>query len=595
MTTTQTTSLTKGGEFLIKASRPEDIFTPEDYTEEQHMFRKSMRDFLDKELEPVKEKFDTVEGTTIAPGLLEQMGELGFHGIGVPDSFGGLGADFKTELAFGEIASDSFSFAQSIGVHTGLGIYPVLYYGTPEQQAKYLPDIIAAKTKCSYCLTEPGSGSDANAARSRAVLSADGTHYVLNGQKMWITNSGFADVFFVFCKIEDDKNLSCLIVHKEYGVKLGAEERKLGIHGSSTRQVFFEDVKVPVENLIGERDKGFKIAMNALNAGRIKIAVANSAIAKRAFRLGVSYANQRVQFGQPIASFGAIQRKIATMATRIYANDSAWNRVAHQVDQVLEHMIVGGMPELEAKQRSVAEFALECAMTKVYGSEMEQLVVDEALQIHGGMGYSAESEISTLYRNIRGNRIYEGTNEINRLLMPTTLLRKAMKGEVALMPAAMQAFQDLQAGKLNPPADNGEPFGLELAFLAVAKQVTILAAGQAMQRFQEAIKDEQEVLMELADMLTQVFMYESALLRAIKHRDKPSMEVTHAMVTVLMHDTAEVLRRAMREVVCASAKGDMADMTVKALIRLLNLPAHDLKETRRKIAAHFIARNAYEL
>jgi alkylation response protein AidB-like acyl-CoA dehydrogenase len=591
---TQTTSPVKGGEFLIKPSRPEDIFTPEDYTEEQLLFRKSMRDFLDKELEPIKEKFDTVEGTTLAPALLERMGELGFHGIGVPEAYGGLGADFKTELAFGEIASDSFAFAQSIGVHTGLGIYPVLYYGTPEQQAKYLPGIIAAKIKCSYCLTEPGSGSDANAARTRAVLSADGTHYVLNGQKMWITNSGFADVFFVFCKIGDDKNLSCLIVHKEYGVKLGAEERKLGIHGSSTRQVFFEDVKVPVENLLGERDKGFKIAMNALNAGRIKIAVANSAIAKRAMRLGVSYANQRVQFGQPIAAFGAIQRKVADMAVRIYANDSAWNRVAHQVDQVREQLIAGGMPELEAKQRSVAEFALECAMTKVYGSEMEQLVVDEALQIHGGMGYSAESEISTLYRNIRGNRIYEGTNEINRLLMPTTLLRKAMKGEVALMPAAMQAFQDLQGGKLQA-ASGSAPFELELSFLESAKQVTILAAGQAMQRFQEAIKDEQEVLMELADMLAQVFMYESALLRAIKHRDKPSAQVTHAMVTVLMHDTAEVLRRAAREVVYASAQGDMAAMTIKALTRLLNLPAHDLKETRRKIAAHFIARNGYEL
>lgn len=592
---TTTTSLIKGGEFLIKESSPADIFTPEDYTEEQLMFRQSVRDFLDKEIEPIKEKFDTVEGTTIAPVLLERMGELGFLSIAVPEAYGGMGADMRTELAIGEIASDSYAFAQSIGVHTGLGIYPVLYYGTAEQRAKYLPDIIAAKTKCSYCLTEPGSGSDANAARSRAMLSTDGTHYALNGQKMWITNSGFADVFFVFCKIEDDKNLSCLIVHKEYGVKLGAEERKLGIHGSSTRQVFFEDVKVPVENLLGERDKGFKIAMNALNAGRLKIAVANSAIAKRALGLGVSYANQRVQFGQPIASFGAIQRKIATMATRIYANDSAWNRVAQQVDQVYESMVAGGMPELEAKQRSVAEFAMECAMTKVYGSEMEQMVVDESLQIHGGMGYSAESEISVLYRNIRGNRIYEGTNEINRLLMPTTLLRKAMKGEVALMPAAMQAFQDLQAGKLAPAKDNGEAFSLEQSFLAVAKQVTILAAGQAMQRFQEAIKDEQEVLMELADMLAQVYMFESALLRAMKHRDKPTAAITQAMVNVLMHESAEVLRRGAREVVYASAQGDMAEMTIKALIRLLDLPATDLKETRRRIAAHFIARNRYEI
>jgi alkylation response protein AidB-like acyl-CoA dehydrogenase len=592
---TKEQTIVKGGEFILKKASPHEIFTPEDYTEEQLMFRQSMRDFLNKEVEPIKEKFNTKEGTEIAPRLLEKMGELGFHGIGVPEEFGGLNCDFKTELAYGEIASDSFAFAQSIGVHTGLGIYPILLYGTKEQKDKYLSKIVTAEIKCSYCLTEPGAGSDANSGKTKAIFSEDKSHFILNGQKMWITNSGFADVFFVFCKIEDDENLSCLIVQKEWGVTLGAEENKMGIHGSSTRQVFFENVKVPVENLLGERNKGFKIAMNALNAGRIKIAVANTAIAKRAFRLGVQYANQRIQFGEPISNFGAIKHKIAVMATRMYANESAWNRVAHQVDLVLEDMIANGMDPLEAKYRSVAEFAMECAMTKVYGSEMEQYVVDEALQMHGGMGYSAESEIETHYRNIRGNRIYEGTNEINRILTPTTLLRKAMKNEIALMQETMQAFQDLQSGKLQAVEGNSSDLEFQQAYLEICKKVTILVAGQAMQTFQQNIKDEQEVLMKLADMLTQVFIFESTLLRTLKHANTDSSEVRNNMMTILLFETADVLREGTREVITASATPEMASMTLKALNKLLQLPTHNLKETRRSVANYFKSKNEFSL
>jgi len=361
----------KGGEFLLTKSDYLTVFTPEDYTEEQKMFRSSMRDFLNKEVEPIKEKFDTKEGTELAPGLLEKMGELGFHGIGVPEEYGGLNCDMKTELAFGEIASDSFAFSQSIGVHTGLGVYPILLYGTEEQKKRYLNDIVTAKIKCSYCLTEPGSGSDANSGKTKAIFNQGQSHYILNGQKMWITNSGFADVFFVFCKIEDDENLSCLIVHKEWGVKLGAEEKKLGIHGSSTRQVFFENVEVPVENLLGERNKGFKIAMNALNAGRIKIGVANTAIGKRAFKLGINYANERIQFGEKIANFGAIKEKIATMAARLYGLESSWNRSAQHIDEDYEELVAQGQDKLEAKIKSCAEYAMECAIIKVYGSEVE--------------------------------------------------------------------------------------------------------------------------------------------------------------------------------------------------------------------------------
>jgi alkylation response protein AidB-like acyl-CoA dehydrogenase len=588
-------SFIKGGEFLIRETSPENTFSPEDYTEEMLMFRTSMRDFLNKEIEPIKEKFDSKEGTRIAPGLLEKMGLLGFHGIGIPEEFGGLNCDFKTELAFGEIASDSFAFAQSIGVHTGLGIYPVLLYGTKEQKDKYLTKIVTAEIKCSYCLTEPGAGSDANAGKTQALYSEDKKHFILNGQKMWITNSGFADVFFVFCKIEDDAHLSCLIVEKNWGVTLGEEERKLGIHGSSTRQVFFENVKVPVENLLGERNKGFKIAMNALNAGRIKIAVANTAIAKRAFGLGLNYANQRVQFGEKIANFGAIQEKIANSAIKMYANESSWNRVAHMVDLAYEEMTEKGMDPLEAKYKSVADYAIECSITKVYGSEMEQYVVDEALQIHGGMGYSAESEIETLYRNVRGNRIYEGTNEINRILIPSTILRKAMKGEISLMEEAMKAFQDLQSGTLKPAEGNFEDFSLQLSFLENAKKVCILTLGQAVQTFQQNIKDEQEILMRSADMIIQLYNYESALLRCIKHRNATYAEISHAMVDVLMYDTADLLKTCARDIIYACPSGDMAAMSLRALNKLCQLPVCNLKDKKRQIAAHFITENKYSL
>ena len=581
----------KGGEFLLTKSDYSTVFTPEDYNEEQKMFRSSMRDFLNKEVEPIKEKFDTKEGTELAPGLLEKMGELGFHGIGVPEEYGGLNCDMKTELAFGEIASDSFAFSQSIGVHTGLGVYPILLYGTEEQKKRYLNDIVTAKIKCSYCLTEPGSGSDANSGKTKAIFNQGQSHYILNGQKMWITNSGFADVFFVFCKIEDDENLSCLIVHKEWGVKLGAEEKKLGIHGSSTRQVFFENVVVPVENLLGERNKGFKIAMNALNAGRIKIGVANTAIGKRAFKLGINYANERIQFGEKIANFGAIKEKIATMAARLYGLESSWNRSAQHIDEVYEELVDQGQDKLEAKIKSCAEYAMECAIIKVYGSEVESYIVDEALQIHGGMGFSGESEISVHYRNVRGNRIYEGTNEINRILTPTMLLRKAMKGELPFMEKTMALFQELMSGQLKAVEEENQPLVLIENFIEIAKKATLLTTGIAVQKFQQEIKSEQEVLMHLADMMIPLFILESALLRA----QKQQASVYTNLTLILMYETSELLSKHAKEVIFASSSNKEAMQNYKGINRLFQLPHRNLKELRREVANHFIVRNEYKL
>ncbi len=474
----------------------------------------------------------------------------------------------KTELAFGEIASDSFAFSQSIGVHTGLGVYPILLYGAEEQKKKYLNDIVTAKIKCSYCLTEPGAGSDANSGKTKAIFNADKSKFILNGQKMWITNSGFADVFFVFCKIEDDPNLSCLIVHKEWGVKLGAEEKKLGIHGSSTRQVFFENIEVPVENLLGERNKGFKIAMNALNAGRIKIGVANTAIGKRAFKLGVNYANERIQFGEKIANFGAIKEKISTMASRLYGLESSWNRAGQQIDEVYEELIENGVDKLEAKIKSCAEYAMECAIIKVYGSEVESFIVDEALQIHGGMGFSGESEISVHYRNVRGNRIYEGTNEINRILTPTMMLRKAMKGELPFMEKTMALFQQLLSGELTPTKEEKEPLKLIENYIEVAKKATLLTTGIAVQKFQQEIKTEQEVLMHLADMMIPIYILESALLRAQKQQSIIYTKLT----LVLLYEASELLSKHAKEVIFASSDADEAMKNYKGINRLYQLP-----------------------
>ncbi len=584
----------KGGEFLLKTVDPEHIFTPEDYTEEHQMLREAIRDFINKEIEPLREAFDSKEGTKIAPEILEKLGELGFLAISAPESIGGMGCDIKTDLAASEVMSDSFSFSQTLGVQRGLGVNTIMFYSTEAQKEKYLEGIMSGKLKCSYCLTEPGAGSDANSGKTKATLSEDGKHYILNGQKMWITNAGFADIFSVFCKIEDDENLSCLIVEKEWGVQPGVEENKLGIHGSSTRQVFFENVKVPVENLLGERNKGFKIAMNALNMGRLMIGVAGSAISKRAFNLGVQYANQRAQFKKPIASFGAIQEKIARMAVKIYALESAWNRLGGDMDHLLDEFMSEGIDPLKAKQKVAQEFAAECSIIKVFGSDIEQFVVDEALQIHGGMGFSGDSEISMHYRNIRGNRIYEGTNEINRLVIPGTILKYAVKGKLPLMQAAMETFQELQSGNLNP-ADSDKPFKeFTLDFLENCKKAVILICGQAMQKFQQEIQKEQEVLSRLSDIITQIYMLEGVILRTLKS-DKHNRELREAIAQVFMNESADLIKVAVKEAAFAAAEGDMALTTVKAINTLVQLPVNNIIDLRRSIASHFITENRYNI
>ncbi len=580
-----------GGGFLLASSEGQEIFTPEDYTEEQKMLRSSVRDFLNQEIEPNREIFDTTEGTKLAPSKLEKLGALGFLGLSVPESYGGFGCDIKSDLAASEVMSDSFSFSQSLGIQRGLGINTILFYGNEAQQEKYLRGIIDGKIKCSYCLTEPQSGSDANSGKTKATYSEDGKHFILNGQKMWITNAGFADLFSVFCKIEDDPNLSCLLVEKEWGVALGEEEKKLGIHGSSTRQVFFENVKVPVENLLGERNKGFKIAMNALNMGRLMIGIAGSAISKRAFGIGVSYANERIQFGKPISSFGAIKEKIAKSAADIFALESAWHRLGGNMDQVFQQEIESGADPLQAKQKVAAEFAVECAIIKVLGSETEQYVVDEALQMHGGMGFSGESEISVHYRNIRGNRIYEGTNEINRLVITGTLLKKAFKGELALMGKVMGAFSALKSGEItsiDKPLDDLETV---MAYISNVKKAVLLCMGMASQKYQAEIKEKQQLMSRISDMISYVYFMESAVLRSFKQGSTLQLDLSRMYIA----EKLPLIQQSIREVVSHCVESTKVKQDLTAILRIIEMQEIDLIANRNKIADHFINQNKYKL
>ncbi|MGB0525903.1 MAG: acyl-CoA dehydrogenase family protein [Flammeovirgaceae bacterium] len=595
-TLTKAKTALKGGEFLIKDSQAADVFITKDFTENDHMMRQSAIDFVEQEVLPRIEEIDAAKDLSIVNELLNKCAELGFLGIGVPESYGGFDISFASTLFVGEEMGKAESFALSIGVQTSIGIAPILFAGSEAQKAKYLPKLVTAELKTCYCLTEPTSGSDANSARTQAVLSEDGTHYVLNGQKMWITNAGIADLFIVFAKIEDDANLTAFIVEKDFGgITLGAEERKLGIKGSSTRQVFFEEVKVPVENLLGERNKGFKLALNVLNTGRIKLGTSALGCSKAAFDLAVNYANQRKQFGQSISSFGAIQHKLGEMAARMYALEAACYRTGHLIDLVHDEMVESGMDIEEAKYKSVEEFAIECAMLKILGSETQDFVVDEGVQIYGGMGFSEEAPMARLYRNSRINRIFEGTNEINRMLTIDMMMKKAMRGKLDLMQPAKAVAKELTSIPSFGATDQGL-FAEEQKVLQNLKKVGLMVAGRAAQKLMMKLAEEQEILMNLADILIEIYAFESALLRTIR-RVEDSNEVENALqielTRIYMHRAVERIQHAAKEVICGFAEGDELKMMLMGLKRFTKVEPYNLKEARRKVASKVIEKNKF--
>jgi len=590
METVEKKKAIKGGEFLIRESQPNEIFIPEEWSEEHQMIAQTCRDFLANEVDPNLDRIDSME-EGLMRSLLEKVGELGLLGVSVPEEYDGLGLDFNSSMLSAEALGAGHSFSVAYSAHTGIGTLPILYYGNEEQKKKYIPKLATGEWMACYCLTEPSSGSDANSGKTRAKLTDDGKHYVINGQKMWITNSGFADVFIVFAKIDDDKNLSAFIVEKDAnGIELNPEEKKMGIKGSSTRQVFFNDTKIPAENLLGDREQGFKIALNILNIGRVKLAAAVLGGMKGSIEDSIKYANERNQFGRPISKYGAIRQKLAEQAIRSYVLESSIYRVSQNIQDAIDSLHADGMDKADAILKGIEEYAVECAMMKVFGSEQLDFVVDEGVQIHGGMGYSAETRIERAYRDSRINRIFEGTNEINRMLTVDMLLKRAMKGELDLMGPAMKVAEELTS---IPDFGGGDdaPFAAERKAIENFKKTVLMVAGSAAQKLMQSLAKEQEILMNIADMAIWTYAAESALLRTMKIVEMKGEEEAKdqiAMTKTWIYDTADRINKAGKDAINSFVEGDEARMMLMGLKRFTKVDAFNVKEARQQVAQTLI-------
>lgn len=587
----------KGGEFLIKDSTADQIFIREEFNEEQLMIADTCRDFLKTEIWPILDEIDYAKSPDLISSLMDKAGELGLLGTAVPEEYGGFGMNFNTSMLVAEVlgAGHSFSVAQS--AHTGIGTLPILYYGNEEQKQKYLPNLASGVWKAAYCLTEPDFGSDANGGKSKAELTADGKHYKINGTKMWITNGGFADVFIVFAKIGEDKNLTAFIIEKSFGgITMNEPEKKLGIKGSDTRQVFFNDCMVPVENLLSTRENGFKIAVNILNIGRIKLGIAAVGGSKGVLNHAINYANERKQFGISIGRFGAIKHKLAQMATKIWISETACYRAGQNIDDLIATFIESGMNDAEAKLKALEQYAIECAILKVHGSETLDYVTDEGLQVYGGMGYSADAPMERAYRDSRINRIFEGTNEINRMLILDMYLKRAMKGELDLLGPATAVGKEILSIPDFSSNDDDVMFAAEKKVIKNMKKAALMIAGAAVQKFMMKLSHEQEILMNVADMITEVYVSESALLRVekligIKGEEAVSLQKDMAMV--YLQDSVMKCNQAGREAIQAFAEGDELRVMLMGLKRFTKIDPINTKEARRRVADALLAENKY--
>ena len=587
----------KGGEFLITDQEAKDIFIPEDFSEEQLMMAAATKEFVEKELDPYRERFEKKD-YKLTEDCMKKAGELGLLGISVPTEYGGMGMPFNTSvLICDRISGANGSFSTAFGAHTGIGTLPILLYGNQQQKEKYLPKLASGAWMGCYCLTEPGAGSDANSGKTKAVLTDDGKHYLITGQKMWISNAGFADVFIVFARIEDDKNITGFILDKEMeGITMGEEEHKLGLNSSSTRQVFFNEVKVPIENLLGGRSNGFKIAMNALNVGRIKLSAAILDACRRVIDLSTKYSNERIQFGIPIAKFGAIQHKLADMAVRTYAIESATYRAGADIEKNISRLQSEGVNQQEAYLKGIEEYAIECSIAKVLGSETIQFCSDEGIQIYGGMGYSADTPMEAAYRDARITRIYEGTNEINRMLLVGMILKKAMKGELDIMTPALRVAADLMSIPSFEKPDESILFAVEKEQLKKLKKAILMTAGKAAQHYAMDIEKEQEVLMNLADMVIVVYAAESAILRTEKLVLKNGEEKTASQINMsklCLYQAIKSCNQSGEEVLLSFTQGDEQRMLLMGLKRFTKGYLINPKKLRREIAAKLIEENQY--
>ncbi len=579
----------KGGQWLISESQATDTFTPEDFNEEQQMVKDMCAGFLDTEVMPIVDRIDKLE-PGLMPSLLVKAGEQGLLGTSIPEEFGGLGKDSITATLVNEGLGGGFSFSVAVSAHTGIGTLPILYFGTPAQKAKYIPKLATGEWKGSYGLTEPNSGSDALGAKTAAKLSDDGKYYILNGQKCWITNGGFADIYTVFAKVDGDKFTGFIVERGMEGFTQGSEEHKMGIKGSSTVQLYFQDCKVPVENVLGEIGRGHIIAFNILNIGRLKLCAAALGGQKRNLNVSITYAKTREQFKQPIANFGAIKNKLAEMAIRTWVCEAGLYRTAKWIDDQEHALLAEGKPFNEALLGAAEEFAIECAMLKVFGSEVLDFVVDEGVQIHGGNGYSDEYLISRAYRDSRINRIYEGTNEINRLLTVDMVLKRAMKGKIDLMTPAMNVMKELMS--IPDFGTNDDTlFAAEKKAIAQFKKAILLAAGAAVQKLMAKLDQEQEILMAVADMAIETYHAESALLRLqkmVEQRGEAACAYEADIVRSYIYDAADRISKHGKDAINAFAEGDEQRMMLLGIKRFTKVAPFNSKEAKRRIAAKLI-------
>ena len=585
----------KGGEFIIKESLSDEIFTPEDFSEEQLMMKETIIDFMDREIWPDKMKYEE-KNYDLTVEAMKKIGELGLLGVSLEEKYGGMGMDFvSTMLAVDYVSGVTGSVATAYGAHTGIAILPIYLFGNEDQKQKYLPKLASGEWFGSYCLTEPTAGSDANSGKTKAELSDDGKHYKINGQKMWISNAGFANLFIVFARIEDDKNITAFIVPNEAdnGIKLGEEEKKLGIHSSSTRQVFFTDTIVPVENLLGERNGGFKIAMNALNVGRIKLGAGNLDGQRRSISISTEYANNRVQFKQPISSFGAIKEKLASMATSCYAGESACYRAASDVQSKIDEYEASGLTKQESELKGVEEFAVECSILKVAISEDMQICADEGVQIFGGMGFSAEAPIESAWRDARIGRIYEGTNEINRMLSIGMILKKAMKGELDIM----SAYQDIIENKPQEIIENSNELNDEITLVENMKKVFLLLLGKSFEKFGAEIDKNQQVLLSLSDLAIETYISESTLKRTIKNINRTSandQEYQISMSKIYIYEASKIIEKKSRDIINSVIDDKSQEKIYDSVLNKFKYSNNpNIFELKTHVANKVIAENQY--
>jgi len=585
----------KGGEFLIRETNAADIFIPEEFNEEQKMMAQTCRDFTETQVLPNVEQLEHHDNELLTK-LMKDSGELGLLGISVPEEYEGFGQNFVTSMLTVEEMGKGFSFAVAYSAHTGIGTLPILYFGTEEQKQKYLPKLASGEYIGAYALTEPDAGSDPNNGKTRATLSEDGKSYIINGSKMWITNGGIADLFIVYAKIDDDKNLSAFLVERNTpGFTFGAEEDKMGIRGSSTMQIFFDNAKIPAENLLGERNGGFKIALYILNLGRIKLAAATTGASKATIDLAVQYANERKQFGTTITNFGAIKYKLAEMVIRTFVTESLTYRASQNIDDAIDSLVAGGMDKGRASIEGIRQFAIEASISKVFGSESLDYVVDEAVQIHGGMGYSAETLVERAYRDSRINRIFEGTNEINRMVTVGELLKRGMKGELDLLTPAKAV-----AGELMGIPDFGSTttdyFEAKHKVIVNFKKAILMVAGAALQKYTKSIQDQQEILMNVADMLMYTYAAESTLLRVEKLSgmyDEKKLALYKDILDVFVYDTAARMNKIGVDAVNSFAEGDEQAGMLMGMKRFTKVASVNVVTARRSIANHLIEANKY--